>query len=186
MKKLLLIICFLFLTTGCSAKTTETSKSETKPLTSFSKNKKNQWDRSNQNYRIVNRYSTFLFKDRESDPLKEKLLEQAKMGLPYDLQRNETDLFFENDMLNTELLYGDVVKVLEDRGDYTKVAATQQTTINEPDGYTGWVFTSDLSEIPKSFRDADQQVILTKELISDQDKLSAATFLPLISESSMS
>ncbi|MBS4750904.1 C40 family peptidase [Carnobacteriaceae bacterium zg-ZUI78] len=146
----------------------------------------NQWTAEKQ-LKVVNRFSTFLFKAPTSHPVKDILYEQALKKEPYVLNHEQRVQLLHDQLVDSELLYADTVRVLETSGDYTKVVALQQPNGKDVDGYIGWVFTQDLSDIPETFKRAEKQIVVSKatakgRLENSDITLSIGSYLPLVDE----
>lgn len=143
---------------------------------------KNQWQGTGQ-LKVVNRFSTFLFKTPEAHPIKDKLLLQAKTHTIYQLTQSENQQLLAEQLVDSELLYNDVVKILDIQGDYAKVVALQQPNGPNNLGYEGWVFITDLSDIPQTYTKAQHQIVITvPQVTTKYGVLSLGSYLPVIKE----
>lgn len=95
-----------------------------------------------------------------------------------------------NNLVQTQLLYGEEVIVVEEKGDWAKVAISSQPTSKDAQGYPGWVPKAQLVEAKEERTSAEVPVVVVKSKKADLYKenhgttivLSYLTALPFIKE----
>lgn len=141
---------------------------------------------------MVNAPTTFLWSKNHNHPVQEKLLVQNRKSAFYTLSDEEALLLYKDRLVDSELLYGDVVEVLEVVGEYVKVTVPKQGYKNEPSGYPGWVMAKDLAPMPDGWSEELKQVAvdqptatitLTNETETSQ-VVSIGTILSVIEDTS--
>lgn len=111
---------------------------------------------------MVNTTTTFLWSKNEPNPIQEKLLTQNRQENFYVLSDEEVLKLYEDRLVDSELLYGDVVEVLEIAGEYARVTVPNQTYQNDPNGYPGWVIAKDLMAMPDNWSEILIQVAVSQ------------------------
>lgn len=111
---------------------------------------------------MVNTTTTFLWSKNEPNPIQEKLLTQDRQENFYVLSDEEVLKLYENRLVDSELLYGDVVEVLEIAGEYARVTVPNQTYQDGPNGYPGWVIAKDLMAMPDDWSETLKQVAVSQ------------------------
>lgn len=141
--------------------------------------------------KMVNVTTTFLWSKNLEHPVQEKIREQDRKEHFYTLTDEEAMNLYKDRLVDSELLYGDIVEVLETSGEYAQVTVIKQAYKNEPKGYPGWIFNKDLASIPDGWsEDLDQiavkQPIAKINIIKDnqysQMDLSIGTILSVLEE----
>src|SRR5690606_31081514 len=101
--------------------------------------------------------------------------------------------FHDNNCIQTQVLYGTVVEVIERQGDWCQIVIPDQPSRKDQRGYPGWMPARQLHPLPPSYRADDQQPIAmvmkpTAKLYDQEGKermeLSFVTRLPALDESS--
>ena len=123
-------------------------------------------------------------------------LDQPSLGNPVDLRKWIESMTFSDKMwlvsnLETQVLYGQKVKILEEKGGWAKIAIPEQPTPRQTEGYPGWLPKVQLS-YNADFTMANYSFIVVKTrtawLYSNQSKsarfmeISFNTRLPIISQ----
>lgn len=111
---------------------------------------------------MVNVPTTFLWSKNQNHPVQEKLLTQNRKGTFYTLSDEEALLLYKDRLVDSELLYGDVVEVLKVVGEYVKVAVPKQGYKNKTSGYPGWVMAKDLTPMPDGWSEELKQVAVNQ------------------------
>ncbi|MDY0394218.1 NlpC/P60 family protein [Virgibacillus halophilus] len=96
----------------------------------------------------------------------------------------------EDNLIQTQLLYGDVVQVIETHGDWAKVVIPAQASKKDERGYPGWVPITQLRQTTKTVWMKEKAITVTAKNAWMQDeqsqqkiKLSFMTTLPLLAVS---
>ncbi|HBF35917.1 MAG TPA: NlpC/P60 family protein [Firmicutes bacterium] len=95
--------------------------------------------------------------------------------------------------VDTTALYGEAVAILEQQGDWLKVAAVKQPTVQNKLGYPGWILTKQIGCHPADFNDHKNQAeaVVSKPkaglfadsaLTNSRGQLSYQTRLPILKE----
>ena len=141
--------------------------------------------------KMVNVTTTFLWSKNLEHPVQEKIREQDRKEHFYTLTDEEAMSLYKDRLVDSELLYGDIVEVLETSGEYAQVTVIKQAYKNEPKGYPGWIFNKDLASIPDGWSEeldqiAVKQPIAKINIIKDnqysQMDLSIGTILSVLEE----
>ncbi|AGY80824.1 C40 family peptidase [Carnobacterium inhibens] len=141
--------------------------------------------------KMVNVTTTFLWSKNLEHPVQEKIREQDRKEHFYTLTDEEAMNLYKDRLVDSELLYGDIVEVLETSGEYAQVTVIKQAYKNEPKGYPGWIFNKDLASIPDGWsEDLDQiavkqpiaKINIIKDNQSSQMDLSIGTILSVLEE----
>ncbi|WP_035054804.1 C40 family peptidase [Carnobacterium pleistocenium] len=111
---------------------------------------------------MVNTTTTFLWSKNENHPIQEKLLAQNRKENFYVLSDEEALKLYEDRLVDSELLYGDVVEVLEIVGEYARVTVPKQAYKNDSSGYPGWVIAKDLIAIPADWSETLKQLAVSQ------------------------
>ncbi|WP_404455816.1 C40 family peptidase [Virgibacillus necropolis] len=103
-------------------------------------------------------------------------------------QEQKTALCNEN-RVQSQLLYGEVVQVTEIEGDWAHVVIPAQPSKKDPSGYPGWVPLAQLQEVEKDYWNRPKSAaIITKKAWLEKDKgekvvkLSYMTCLPIVNQ----
>lgn len=142
--------------------------------------------------KIVNVATTFLWSKNNDHPVKEKLALQNSKENFYTLSDEEVLNLYKNRLVDSEVLYGDSVEVLEIVGEYARVTVPKQAYKNNPSGYPGWIMVKDLVPMPDGWSEALKQVVVsqstaTLNFINETQiaqVVSIGTILPLVEETS--
>lgn len=95
--------------------------------------------------KIVKADSTFLWKKNEMNPVLEKI-EGYDEGALRPITDEEAMKLYEDDLVESELLYGDVVEVVSEADGWSQVIALNQASHKGEKGYPGWVRKADLTD----------------------------------------
>lgn len=140
---------------------------------------------------MVNVTTTFLWSKNLEHPVQEKIREQDRKEHFYTLTDEEAMSLYKDRLVDSELLYGDIVEVLETSGEYAQVTVIKQAYKNEPKGYPGWIFNKDLAPIPDGWSEELDQIAvkqpiakinIIKDNQSSQMDLSIGTILSVLEE----
>lgn len=140
---------------------------------------------------MVNVTTTFLWSKNLEHPVQEKIREQDRKEHFYTLTDEEAMSLYKDRLVDSELLYGDIVEVLETSGEYAQVTVIKQAYKNEPKGYPGWIFNKDLASIPDGWSEELDQIAvkqpiakinIIKDNQSSQMDLSIGTILSVLEE----
>ncbi|WP_192987869.1 C40 family peptidase [Carnobacterium mobile] len=112
--------------------------------------------------KMVNASSIFLWTTPEPHEVKELLMKQERKETFYHLTDEAALALYEDRLVDSELLYGEIVEVLANEGSYTQVVVPDQKNSEEPKGYPGWVFSDDLSTLPENWAAALDKVAIKK------------------------
>lgn len=142
--------------------------------------------------KIVNVATTFLWSNNNDHPIKEKLALQNSKENFYTLSDEEVLSLYKDRLVDSEVLYGDSVEVLEIVGEYARVTVPKQAYKNDPSGYPGWIMVKDLVPMPDGWSEALKQVVVsqptaTLNFINETQiaqVVSIGTILPLVEETS--
>lgn len=141
--------------------------------------------------KMVNVTTTFLWSKNLEHPVQEKIREQDRKEHFYTLTDEEAMNLYKDRLVDSELLYGDIVEVLETSGEYAQVTVIKQAYKNEPKGYPGWIFNKDLASIPDGWSEELDQIAvkqpiakinIIKDNQSSQMDLSIGTILSVLEE----
>lgn len=141
--------------------------------------------------KMVNVTTTFLWSKNLEHPVQEKIREQDRKEHFYTLTDEEAMSLYKDRLVDSELLYGDIVEVLETSGEYAQVTVIKQAYKNEPKGYPGWIFNKDLASIPDGWSEELDQIAvkqpiakinIIKDNQSSQMDLSIGTILSVLEE----
>lgn len=141
--------------------------------------------------KMVNVTTTFLWSKNLEHPVQEKIREQDRKEYFYTLTDEEAMSLYKDRLVDSELLYGDIVEVLETSGEYAQVTVIKQAYKNEPKGYPGWIFNKDLASIPDGWSEELDQIAvkqpiakinIIKDNQSSQMDLSIGTILSVLEE----
>ena len=141
--------------------------------------------------KMVNVATTFLWSKNLEHPVQEKIREQDRKEHFYTLTDEEAMSLYKDRLVDSELLYGDIVEVLETSGEYAQVTVIKQAYKNEPKGYPGWIFNNDLAPIPDGWLEELDQIAvkqpiakinIIKDNQSSQMDLSIGTILSVLEE----
>ncbi|MBC9825594.1 C40 family peptidase [Carnobacterium inhibens] len=141
--------------------------------------------------KMVNVTTTFLWSKNLEHPVQEKIREQDRKEHFYTLTDEEAMNLYKDRLVDSELLYGDIVEVLETSGEYAQVTVIKQAYKNEPKGYPGWIFNKDLAPIPDGWSEELDQIAvkqpiakinIIKDNQSSQMDLSIGTILSVLEE----
>lgn len=141
--------------------------------------------------KMVNVTTTFLWSKNLEHPVQEKIREQDRKEHFYTLTDEEAMSLYKDRLVDSELLYGDIVEVLETSGEYAQVTVIKQAYKNEPKGYPGWIFNKDLAPIPDGWSEELDQIAvkqpiakinIIKDNQSSQMDLSIGTILSVLEE----
>lgn len=140
---------------------------------------------------MVNVTTTFLWSKNLEHPVQEKIREQDRKEHFYTLTDEEAMNLYKDRLVDSELLYGDIVEVLKTSGEYAQVTVIKQAYKNEPKGYPGWIFNKDLAPIPDGWLEELDQIAvkqpiakinIIKDNQSSQMDLSIGTILSVLEE----
>ena len=140
---------------------------------------------------MVNVTTTFLWSKNLEHPVQEKIRDQDRKEHFYTLTDEEAMSLYKDRLVDSELLYGDIVEVLETSGEYAQVTVIKQAYKNEPKGYPGWIFNKDLASIPDGWSEELDQIAvkqpiakinIIKDNQSSQMDLSIGTILSVLEE----
>ena len=141
--------------------------------------------------KMVNVTTTFLWSKNLEHPVQEKIREQDRKEHFYTLTDEEAMSLYKDRLVDSELLYGDIVEDLETSGEYAQVTVIKQAYKNEPKGYPGWIFNKDLASIPDGWSEELDQIAvkqpiakinIIKDNQSSQMDLSIGTILSVLEE----
>ena len=141
--------------------------------------------------KMVNVTTTFLWSKNLEHPVQEKIREQDRKEHFYTLTDEEAMNLYKDRLVDSELLYGDIVEVLKTSGEYAQVTVIKQAYKNEPKGYPGWIFNKDLAPIPDGWSEELDQIAvkqpiakinIIKDNQSSQMDLSIGTILSVLEE----
>lgn len=141
--------------------------------------------------KMVNVTTTFLWSKNLEHPVQEKIREQDRKEHFYTLTDEEAMSLYKDRLVDSELLYGDIVEVLKTSGEYAQVTVIKQAYKNEPKGYPGWIFNKDLASIPDGWSEELDQIAvkqpiakinIIKDNQSSQMDLSIGTILSVLEE----
>ncbi|MDN5371905.1 MAG: gamma-D-glutamyl-L-lysine dipeptidyl-peptidase [Carnobacterium sp.] len=141
--------------------------------------------------KMVNVTTTFLWSKNLEHPVQEKIREQDRKEHFYTLTDEEAMNLYKDRLVDSELLYGDIVEVLKTSGEYAQVTVIKQAYKNEPKGYPGWIFNKDLAPIPDGWLEELDQIAvkqpiakinIIKDNQSSQMDLSIGTILSVLEE----
>lgn len=141
--------------------------------------------------KMVNVTTTFLWSKNLEHPVQEKIREQDRKEHFYTLTDEEAMSLYKDRLVDSELLYGDIVEVLETSGEYAQVTVIKQAYKNEPKGYPGWILNKDLAPIPDGWSEELDQIAvkqpiakinIIKDNQSSQMDLSIGTILSVLEE----
>lgn len=92
----------------------------------------------------------------------------------------------EQNLVQTQLLYGEEVIVIDEKDNWVHVIIPDQPTSKNRNGYPGWVPSSQLAECPLNWNSKEGPVVIVKKpkaMLNDPNlELSYQTILPLIKE----
>ncbi|MBT2733030.1 C40 family peptidase [Carnobacterium sp. ISL-102] len=111
---------------------------------------------------MVSTTTTFLWSKNDYHPIQEKLLTQNRKETFYTLSDEDALKLYEDRLVDSELLYGDIVEVIEIIGTFAKVSVPKQAYKNDPNGYPGWVIAKDLIVVPDGWSEALKQVAVSR------------------------
>lgn len=111
---------------------------------------------------MVNVTTTFLWTNRHHHPVQEKIIKQNRKENFYTLTDEEALSLYNDRLVDSELLYGDIVEVLEIIGEYAKVTVIKQAYKDESMGYPGWIITKDLVPIPEDWSEDLEQIAVNQ------------------------
>jgi gamma-D-glutamyl-L-lysine dipeptidyl-peptidase len=120
-------------------------------------------------------------------------LDVAAISNPVDINTWLEGLTFETrlglceqNLVQTQLLYGEEVIVIEEKDNWVHVIIPDQPTSKNKNGYPGWVPSSQLAECPLDWNSKEGPVVIVKKpkaMLNDPNlELSYQTILPLIKE----
>ncbi|MER2175053.1 MAG: C40 family peptidase [Carnobacterium sp.] len=140
--------------------------------------------------KMVNVATTFLWSKNNDHAVQEKIKKQQTKKQFYTLSDEEVLNLYKDRLVDSELLYGDVVEVVEIAGEYAKVTVPKQAFKNEPKGYPGWVIAKDLVPVPQEWSEELEQIAVnqpTAKILFTEDKqsfqfVSIGTMLSLMEE----
>ena len=140
--------------------------------------------------KMVNVATTFLWSKNKEHPVQEKIKKQQTKRQFYTLSDEEVLSLYKDRLVDSELLYGDIVEVSEIVGEYAKVTVLKQAFKNEPKGYPGWVIAKDLVPVPQEWSEDLEQIAInqpTAKILFTEDKqsfqfVSIGTTLSLLEE----
>lgn len=138
--------------------------------------------------KMVSVSSTFLWTTPEPHEIKELIIKQERKENFYHLTDEAALTLYEDRLVDSELLYGEIVEVIENEGAYTKVFVPDQKNSQEPKGYPGWIFSEDLSALPEKWTTTLDKIAIKKAtaeltFASDSQKkrcVSIGTILPVV------
>lgn len=131
--------------------------------------------------------STFLWKKNELNAVQKKIAAHTNKELHTYLTAEDTMQLYKDSLVDSELIYGTVVEVLEEAGGWTKVTVPDQPSSKDKNGYPGFVRSRDLMTVTEKFAKAPVKVAVIApiaELIlkNGRQKLPFGAVLPLIGE----
>lgn len=106
--------------------------------------------------------SSFLWKKPKTNAVLEKIQRHEKEELHTFLTSGDTMQLFDNRLVDSEVIYGTVVEVLEENDDWSKVILLDQASNQNEKGYPGFIPTQDLVKVSDDFgkREEKAAVIL--------------------------
>ncbi|MDG5472707.1 C40 family peptidase [Jeotgalibacillus sp. ET6] len=88
-----------------------------------------------------------------TDPSSVREMDAPAAGNPVDIQswlramtEQERKALLDENRIQSQVLYGEPVQILDQQGDWTRVAVPSQQTIKDIKGYPGWIPTMQLTE----------------------------------------
>jgi cell wall-associated NlpC family hydrolase len=118
-------------------------------------------------------------------------LDRDAIGNPADVEAWLTSLtleesldFYNNNMIQTQLLYGEAVLVVEEKGDWASVLIPSQSTSKNEAGYPGWVPKVQLTVVLEGWNLEAAAVVTRHKARLGELELSYLTALPFLKEES--
>lgn len=108
---------------------------------------------------IIQKRHVFLWKRPEMNPVLSTINQSisAELGL---LTGKDALLLHDADLVDSELLFGDPVEVLEERLGWKRVAAVTQGKVGEAKGYEGWIEEDDAIPISYDLDNVEKVAII--------------------------
>ncbi len=110
--------------------------------------------------KIVKASSTFLWRAAKDNPISKKIEQHSFDRLPDYLTSEDTMQLYEADLVDSEMIYGTIVDVLEDGDKWSKVIVSDQPTHKFGSGYVGYVLTQHLAAVPENYCLSHDQVAI--------------------------
>ncbi|HIY58418.1 MAG TPA: C40 family peptidase [Candidatus Tetragenococcus pullicola] len=134
--------------------------------------------------KIVIASNTFLWKKPEKNTVLQKIIDRPLEELPKYLTAEDVMLLYKESLVDSEVLYGTVVEVLEETSLFNKVIVFDQPTHKFGKGYVGYILSKHLQSLPEHKAIGQQQVAVTAPTTSlflknKRRELTFGTTLPL-------
>ncbi|HLQ40878.1 MAG TPA: C40 family peptidase [Tetragenococcus sp.] len=131
--------------------------------------------------------SSFLWKKAENNPILEKMKVHLHTELHDYLTPADAMQLYKNRLVDSEVLYGTVVNVIAEVGEFSQVEVIDQTS-KDNKGYLGYISTADLIEVDDHYGQAAVQIALITAAADltfaagQRRKISFGTVLDLVDE----
>lgn len=146
---------------------------------------------NNEQKHVVNVAVTTLW----AKPNLARVVDRPAVSKPVDLAKWSTELTYNQKLwtlgkIDSQALYGQEVQILEEQGDWLKIAVKDQTTPKLQAGYPGWVPKSHISEYYSNYEDCHIAIVsankanLYNSMSTDKKSLEVSfnTILPVLQE----
>lgn len=141
--------------------------------------------------KIIQASSTFLWKTPENNAVLERITRYPTHQLHTFLTNADTMRLYQDNLVDSEVLYGTVVEVIDQSNGWSQVIVLDQASNKHPLGYPGYVPSDTLANESFAAYDGTRQVgIIAKEGVLHLDEgrvqriLSFGTILPVVNETS--
>lgn len=130
--------------------------------------------------------TTFLWKKPESNDILKKIQQHAQRSLHDYLTKEDAMKLYDQRLVDSEILYGTLVKVSKESGEFSQVEVIDQAA-KDNKGYIGYVVTKDLINVISGYGQSAEKVsVITPTaaltFADGQRRISFGTILDLVSE----
>ncbi|WP_430609760.1 NlpC/P60 family protein [Enterococcus sp. DIV0876] len=139
--------------------------------------------------KVVQASSSFLWKEPKTNPVLKTINHYPVTHLHTFLTEAETMRLYQDNLVDSEILYGTVVEVVSESNGWARVIVLDQASNKHPLGYPGYVPSETLTDVSLAEYETKQQIGITAKegvlsLDDRQEKriLSFGTTLPLVTE----
>lgn len=111
--------------------------------------------------RVIIKSKAFLWSDSKDNSILTRMATEDEHLLGH-ISKSEAMVLYEERLVDSELLYGDVVEVLEIDNEFAKVIVPEQKSFQDKRGYPGYVALADLGTMPSDYPETGDAGVISK------------------------
>lgn len=136
--------------------------------------------------KVLNASTSFLWKQNKMNPVLAAIESKSRQEF-HALSAEQTMQLFDDRLVDSELIYGTVVEVVNEADGWSSVLVLDQASNHDPKGYPGWLRTADLVDVTPEYHELTAQVGVihpqaTLHFATATRRVTFGTVLPLVEE----